>query len=216
LAKTGVEEVAATGDPERFAEAYRALRADSAIQFEMEAVVPPEVPAWLRWLARLLEGSGPFFEALFWVVVAAAVLGILFLLARWAQHGRFDFLKRRSRARDDADGEGWRPEEAPARALLGEADALASAGRFSEAAHLLLFRSIEEIDKRRPQLVRPALTSRDIAGAPELPAGPRGAFARIVMMVERSLFGGRALGEPDWRDCRAAYEEFAFAQAWRG
>jgi len=81
---------------------------------------------------------------------------------------------------------------------------------------LLLFRSIEDIDSRRPDLVRPALTSRDIAALPAIPERPRGAFARIAMLVERSLFARRPLGEPDWRDCRAAYEEFAFADGWRG
>ena len=66
------------------------------------------------------------------------------------------------------------------------------AGRYSEAAHLLLFRSIEDIDARRPDLVRPALTSRDIAALPRSPARPRRAFARIAMMVERSLFARAA------------------------
>ena len=79
-----------------------------------------------------------------------------------------------------------------------------------------MFRSIEDIDSRRPALVRPALTSRDIAALPAIPSRPRGAFARIAMTVERSLFGRRPLGPEDWRDCRSAYEEFAFAEAWRG
>ena len=36
------------------------------------------------------------------------------------------------------------------------------------------------------------------------------------MLVERSLFARPPLGADDWRDCRAAYEEFAFAEGWRG
>ena len=36
------------------------------------------------------------------------------------------------------------------------------------------------------------------------------------MLVERSLFARRALAADDWRDCRAAYEEFAFAESWSG
>ena len=116
----------------------------------------------------------------------------------------------------EAPDESWRPEEAPARQLLSEADALAARGLFSEAAHLLLFRSIEDIDQRRPELVRPALTSRDIAALPAIPDRPRGAFARIAAMVERSLFARRPLGADDWHDCRAAYEDFAFAEGWRG
>jgi hypothetical protein len=204
---------AAAGDPARFDAAWRAVRGDPSIQFAMEDVRPPEAPAWLRWLLSRLEGTGPLFQAIFWVVVAALALTILYFVVRWISGGGFGFLKRRGKAEETA--EAWRPEEAPARALLAEADALAVVGRFSEAAHLLLFRSIEEIDRRRPEVVRPALTSRDIAGAPQLPAGPRTAFARIVQAVERSLFGGRALGEGDWRSCRSAYEEFAFAREWK-
>jgi hypothetical protein len=34
--------------------------------------------------------------------------------------------------------------------------------------------------------------------------------------VERALFARRPLGADDWRDCRAAYEEFAFAEGWQG
>ena len=75
--------------------------------------------------------------------------------------------------------------------------------------------SLEDLDTRRPGLLRPALTSRDIAQLPAIPDAPRSAFARIAARVERSLFGGQTLAEPDWRDCRAAYEEFAFAGAWR-
>jgi hypothetical protein len=44
---------------------------------------------------------------------------------------------------------------------------------------------------------------------------PADAFRAIVAAVERSLFGGRALDAADWQDCRAAYERFAFAEAWR-
>src|SRR6185369_17130871 len=101
------------------------------------------------------------------------------------------------------------PEAKEARELLSEADALAAQGLYSEAAHLLLFRSIEDIDDKRPDLLRPALTSRDICALEEIPGPPRSAFARIAAMVERSLFAGRPLVSSDWGDCRAAYEEFA-------
>jgi hypothetical protein len=35
-------------------------------------------------------------------------------------------------------------------------------------------------------------------------------------LVERSLFARRPLGPDDWRDCRVAYREFAFAEGWQG
>jgi hypothetical protein len=203
----------ASGDPARAAEAHRALLSDGSIQFDMQPFVPPQPPRWAGWLSELLGNSGPFFTILFWAVVAAIVIAILLALARFFEGRGLSLFKRGKKAAATAE-ESWTIAEAPARALLADADALAAAGRFSEAAHLLLFRSIEEIDRRRPAVIRPALTSRDIAGAPQLPDGPRSAFQRIVMAVERSLFGGRTLGQADWLGCRDAYEEFAMAREW--
>ena len=215
MADSAEQEWTAAGDPARFAEAHAKLRTDSSIQFDLPEFVPPEPPAWLRWLAELLENGGPVFKAIFWIVLAIVVLSILYWLFRWIEGGGLAFLKRRRNAEAGPASDAWRPEEAPARALLAEADSLAASGRFGEAAHLLLFRSIEEIERKRPKIVRPALTSRDIAGAPQIPAAPRTAFSRIVMAVERSLFGGRTLDAQDWTLCRASYEEFAFAPEWK-
>ena len=197
--------------PAEFEEAHRALLADSSIQFELEPYEPPQTPGWVEWLGRFLSTEHPVLNGLLWVAVALIVLTLLFFVVRRLAGSRWPWARETEETTDD-----WRPGEAPARALLAEADALAAEGRFGEAAHLLLFRSIEDIDSRRPDLVRPALTSRDIAALPAIPERPRGAFARIAMMVERSLFARRPLAAADWRDCRAAYEEFAFAEGWRG
>jgi hypothetical protein len=191
-----------------FAAAHQALLGDPNIQFDLPRVEVPPAP---QWNFDGFGAFGPVMQALFWVIVAALALFVVYLIARWAMGAEW----RRRRGGAAAD-ESWRPAEAPARQLLGEADALAGPGLFSEAARLLLFRSIEDIDKRRPDLVRPALTSRDIAGLPAIPDRPRSAFARIAMLVERSLFAARPLAEADWRDCRSAYEDFAFAEGWRG
>jgi hypothetical protein len=196
---------------EAFAEAHRTLLADSAIQFDLPAYQPPQVPDWLRWLSQFAAGDHPILRALLWGLAIAAGLLLAYLVARWLSGAGWPW-----RRREEAKSEDWRPDEAPARQLLGEADALAAQGRYSEAAHLLLFRSIEDIDSRRPDLVRPAFTSRDIAALPAIPTGPRSAFARIALLVERSLFARRPLAAGDWRDCRTAYEEFAFAEAWGG
>lgn len=203
-----VEAAAPVADRD-FAAAHQALLGDHNIQFDLPRVEmrpPPE------WLGNGIGAFGPVMQALFWVIAAALVLLVLYLILRWASDAEW----RRKRGDGTADEEDWRPAAAPARQLLGEADALAGQGLFSEAARLLLFRSIEDIDKRRPDLVRPALTSRDIAGLSAIPERPRSAFARIAMLVERSLFAARPLAEPDWRDCRSAYEDFAFADGWRG
>lgn len=207
------EETAVGTDGADFAEAHRDLLADSSIQFHLSEFQPPQVPEWLRWLGQFLVEIFPLLRVMFWVAVAAAALLILYVVARRLAGATWPWQRQRPEPGEPA--EEWRPEEGPARALLEEADRLADDARYSEAAHLLLFRSIEEIDSRRPKVVRPALTSRDIAGAPTIPPGPRSAFSTIVALVERSLFARRELEERDWRQCRAAYQSFAFAEAWR-
>lgn len=202
-----------TGDTD-FAQAHRELLADSSIQFDLPAFQPPVVPEWLKSVGELLQTLAPFGRVLFWVAVASAALFLIVVIARRITSGRWAWPWGHRAAPTETIPD-WQPASGPARALLREADALAAAQRYSEAAHLLLYRSIEEIDSRRPDLVQPALTSRDIAGAHLIPDRPRRAFAGIVAMVERSLFGGRPLAEADWSECRAAYEDFAFAERWR-
>jgi hypothetical protein len=192
-------------DPGAFADAHRQLLGDSTIQFDLPAPEPP--PQMPDWLGAVM----PVLQILFWVAIAGFVLFVLYLIVSRLTGRQYSW---RRKAKEEAPDESWRPEATEARELLGEADALAADGRYSEAAHLLLFRSIEDIDDKRPDLVRPALTSRDICALEEIPGRPRSAFARIAAMVERSLFAGRPLVSGDWTDCRAAYEEFAFAEGW--
>ena len=199
-------------DGDAFAAAHRELLGDNSIQWELPAVeIQPRPQAQP---APDVSAAGALLQIFFWVAVAAIVLFLLYLIVQRAQGAEWPW--RRGPRAGAAEEEDWRPEESEARELLGEADALAAQGRFSEAARLLLHRSIEDIDSRRPDLVRPALTSRDIAALGAIPRRPRSAFQAIAMLVERSLFAQRPLGPGDWRDCRAAYEDFAFAEGWRG
>ncbi len=64
------------------------------------------------------------------------------------------------------------------RSWLDEADALAAKGRFAEAIHHLLLRSVEDIARRRPKLVRPALTSRELSASDGIPAARRAIYSR--------------------------------------
>ena len=91
---------------------------------------------------------------------------------------------------------------------------MADAGRFAEAAHLLLLRSVEQIAAKQPTAVAPALTSRDIAAQTSLPEDVRGAFVMIAAIVELSLFGGRGIDAADWNRCRVAYAGAAFGREW--
>jgi len=103
----------------------------------------------------------------------------------------------------------FRPTATRARALLEEADRLASEGRYSEAVRVLLHRSIEDIERAFPVTISPAQTSREIARLEPLSAQGRDVFTGIAQAVETSLFGGRALDAARFAECRAAYASFA-------
>ena len=222
-------------DADRFAQAYKGMRADPAIQFNLPPPKPePKSPAWLeavgKWLrehifepiGNALQWVGGFFpdapyaRIFLWTVLAVAAVALAWAIYNRVRHGEWRLrLPRLAPVTDIADDEIWSPDEMPIRLWLEEADALAAQGKYAEAIHHLLFRSIEDIASRRPNLVRPALTSREIAASRAIPSRAGELFASIARLVERSLFGGRAVGEGDWVEARGAYTDFALAKAWR-
>lgn len=201
--------------PADIAAVHDRLLRDRSLQFSFaDAPAPPHLPHWLielgRLLAGLIEAALPVLRVLFWVGVAAACALVLYLMLSQVAGVRL-FPRRRSERAAQVD---WRPDRTVALALLEDADRLAATGRFDEAVRLILHRGVQDIDARRPRLVRPALTARDIAALPDLPSAARQAFARMASIVEASAFAGRAAGEEGFAGCRAAYEAFAFLEAW--
>jgi hypothetical protein len=218
------------------AAAHDALKADTSIQFSLQpAPPPPQPPKWLsealealkdflepvgrffQWIGSFLPDA-PYARILLWTVLAAAALGFAILIYRRLREGEWRLWRRRrpTGIPVEAEEETWAPEAAPARSWLREADALAAEGRYAEAVHHLLFRSVEDIARRRPRLVRPALTSRELAAAEALPPPARSLFARIAGLVERSLFGGRPVEASDWTAARTAYADLVLPGTWRG
>lgn len=215
--------------------AHHALRVGGDVQFDMLPAEPPKAPpAWLKalgeWLERVLAPVGrflrwvtsfmpdaPYARVFLWTMIVALLLLLLWIVQDRIRHGIWRLPRWRARRLADpaeSQEEDWAPEAAPARAWLTEADTLAGKGRYGEAVHHLLLRSVEDLSRRRPQIVRPALTSRDLARAEGIPYAPRRLFAEIAAAVERSLFGGRAIDEEEWNRCRAAYTDFARARTW--
>jgi hypothetical protein len=189
------------------------LLADPRIQFALPPAPRPHTPPWLTAMLHWLHASWPVLRVLIWVVLAAIGLFILYMVAsQFVDLGR---LWRRRRSDAAPDEPEWRPEAAPARALLDEADALAAAGRYAEAARLILLRSVDDVMRRRPGLVRPATTSRDLAETREIPARARPAFASIAEVVEISLFADRGATAEAWTRARNAYADFALAGNWQ-
>lgn len=198
-----------------FDQAYRELIESERFQTDMAEFDPPDPPVPPDWLASLIEwlgALGPVWQGLFWIVVGSLTAIILFSIGR-ALYRRFADPPTKSEE-DEADAEFWRPEAKTAQGLLGEADALAKQGRYAEAAHLLLFRSIADIEERLPDFMRPALTSRDISDAAALPVPARTAFSSIAHVVERGIFAVRPVDEQGWTEARSAYEQFAFGKSW--
>ena len=74
---------------------------------------------------------------------------------------------------------------------------------------LLLARSIRQIAHRRPDLVQPSSTARELSRIEALPEAARRAFSAIARAVERALFALEDLSERDWHEARAAYADFA-------
>jgi hypothetical protein len=207
-------------DPELVDPGYSQTIAGGEIQTAFPPPPPPPSPPpeWLKSLfdaiASFFQWSAPAAKPLLWVGVAVVVLFLLYhfvpAFARWVDNLRYG---RKAGEGDDVDSIGL-AEAGAARALLAEADALAAEGRFAEAVHLLLYRSVEDIEGRRPGLVKPAMTSRDLAEAQDLPTIARDAFSRIARAVEISLFGGRSIDAGAWQTCRSAYAELTVPKNW--
>ena len=219
------------------ADAWRAMRAASDLQFA-PIVDPPQAPPpdWLLAIGRFLGkvfgwiGAKILWAidwALGWLVapiarffgtnartieIALIVLaGAGLLWAAWA----LLWPRWKARAAGPPAAPEWAPDTAAALALLEDADALAAAGRYGEAARLLLHRSVGEIAASnrggRPDWLAPSSTAREIGASPRLPWRARQAFVVIAREVERSLFALTGLVREDWERARAAYAEFALA-----
>ena len=196
------------------------LLRDPTLQFQFNPAVAPRpthLPAWLeavgRFLAAIFKVIGPMLGWVFIAGLVAALVAVLFFILREFLRTRLPDLFKRKKPKPPKPVD-WRPDAAVARALLEDADKLAAAGAYAEAVRLLLHRSIEEIDGRRPRLVKPAFTAREIGRLTDIPEAARTTFVAIAGVVEHSFFGGRPIDASGFATCRRAYEAFAFPGAW--
>ncbi len=204
----GGEGAADAGRDAALADVHADIRADDSIQYDLPDFALPEraeTPEWLKAIWPFFEFIGP---AIPYILIAVLIGLLLYFLWPYITDRLLDWRHQGRRALPD-----WRPEETAARTLLAEADALAAEGRYAEAAHILLHRSIEDIQAQRPDLVRPAFTSREIAAHEAMPADARGVFGDIARLVERGLFARRDVDVDEWQNVRAAYDRFVFAGA---
>jgi len=198
--------------PPGAAQVHTRLLAHTDLQFDFPRFVRPEPPEWLQAFLSALQPFLPVLKYAFWVAVTAGALLFVCLAARALWRDGWP----RERPDDNAAGAipDWRPAPDSARLLLHDADAKAAEGHYGAAAHLLLLRSIQDIDAQRPALLKPALTSREIGALEQMPVAARTAFAFIACVVERALFAERAVGADEYIACRAQYARFAFSDTW--
>ncbi|MEP3890007.1 MAG: hypothetical protein ABJN69_06035 [Hellea sp.] len=201
----------------RFDDAFRAMKRDEKLQFELP---PAPEPPKVNWLENLFEVIGkfiiailPLLKIIFFVGLGVIIALILYAIAKVIYETRF---KREAKeVVKAAPPPLYTPDQDQARILLEDVDAMAAEGRYEEAVHELLFRSIQDIDIRRPNTIRRSLTSREIAALKILTPETRQAFAKIGGVVETSYFGGKTIGREEFDICRAAYAQFAQKDAWK-
>lgn len=201
------------------------LRENGDIQFEPIQNLPepppePREPGWFdeafrgffQFLGEILAPIGAFlgqiWPVLQWVLLALVVAFVAYMVVRTFG----PLASQRREVREAVSEPEWAPSEEQSVALLDDADKLASQGKFDEATHLLLQRSVSHISDARPDWVEPSSTARELAALPALSQTARRAFGTISERVERSLFALRSLDRSDWETARAAYADFALAK----
>jgi hypothetical protein len=175
---------------DRVREAVDLVLADDALQRALPKPTPVpaplEIPEPLVLLVKLL--------------LAAAVAVALVLAAVW--------LVRRLRpgARDVAPEDAEGAAAAPVAIPIVRAQALAAAGRYAEAIHVLLLETMEALS--RASRLAPSLTSREVVARVSVPERARDALADLVLAVEISRFGGAEAGQYEFSLCLARFHDF--------
>lgn len=169
--------------------------ADSAVAH------PSGMPA--DWFLTDLGALGEVLRVLVWAGAAVGVVLAVIYLARRLIPGALSNRPADEAAVEDAPG----LSEAP----LHDAHALAREGRFAEAIHVLLLRTLEQLFRAKGTVVAPGWTSREVLARAAYPEQARDALAGLVTAVETCTFGGRPASEDDFRLCEDRFRHLAVA-----
>ena len=148
---------------------------------------------------------GPLAQAVLYSLIVACIV----VAGLWLYRGRSSWRREPRTSESVAMAAETVPLEGDA--VLRDADALASAGRYAEAIHVLLLRTIEAMRARLDRHLAPSLTSREILTRVALGDDARHALGVLVSAVEVSLFGGRSADTDEYQKCRTSFERFAEA-----
>ncbi len=148
-----------------------------------------------------LPGIGAFGSMLGYLMIAVLVIVVIALIA-WV------ILSRTPAPELEAAGPAPPDGKKPGRPIRGDlraqAERLALQGKYEEAIHLLLLAAILHLSTG----VTPpeSRTSRELLSHFRLDLNSKEAFSALVLAVERSLFGGQALGADEWRECAGRHD----------
>ncbi len=147
--------------------------------------------------------GGTVIQAFLWVLCGAVLLVLVV--------AGVDAVNRYRRRRQRVTEE---PEPAPVAAKrrsisADEATALAAAGRYGEAVHLLLRWALARLEQRSGGALPESFTSREILRRSRIAAGDRPCLERLVRTVERSWFGGLPVAREEYELCVVAWERLA-------
>jgi hypothetical protein len=151
-----------------------------------------------------LTGISTLAHVVLWILLSAAV--VLALL--WGLRS----LPERRRAAEPPPAERAK-RETPGPGTLGDPAGLAAQGRYTEAVHALLLAAIALLSRRFRLPLPPSRTSRELLRALPLQGPAREAFAGLVGTVERSWFGGAAIGPEEYA---ASVERFKAVEGREG
>jgi Domain of unknown function (DUF4129) len=144
---------------------------------------------FVRWLEK--GGLVPLLIRLLAVGAATllALLGILWLFRRLAEHGEFH-----------AETAAVSSPPLDLTPLL-QAESLAEQSRFREAIHLLLLRTFEMLARRVGSRLAPGMTAREVLVGLGLPDAALPALTELVDAVEATAFAGLPASLDDYTRC---------------
>jgi len=163
---------------------------------------PPDLPA------NRLNLNGDIAQLILYAALAVGIGLVLYTLRdRLPSFGR----PRLAARRPDAVAQAAAIERMVEAQI--EADELAGQGRYAEAMHALLLRSLAEMRRRLQVSFADSLTSREILRVLDLPERGKTSLADIIGRVELVYFGLHDAGREDYAACRASYEGLTAAVA---
>ncbi len=203
---------------EKFDRAFYRLKQNNQLQFDFPLIASPEprqssggnfIIEFFRAIANFL---GPFLEIVFWVFITLFVIAIIYTIFREIIRSKLPSRASKAKRDETVKITPYQPKAAMAKILLSDADKLAAQGAYAGAIHILLFRSIQDIEIHHPNAIRRSLTSREILQLPVLTAQSRQTFGLISQFVERAFFAGQPLDQAAFETCRQAYAGLALKE----